>query len=107
MARSVFIPFPETGHLFATFKLAKELKKAGQEVAYLGIKDFEESVRRQGIDFHPIFESAVRIGFLRQQVANRRGVETFDAILLAVGQGRDSSDVLSEMEQAVRRTRPD
>lgn len=106
MARIVFIAFPETGHLFASFKLAKALKAAGQEITYIGIRDFEEPIRRQGIDFQPIFERSVDRGFFRQQVANRQ-VETFDAIVLAAREGRESFDLLSEVVQAVRHTRPD
>jgi UDP:flavonoid glycosyltransferase YjiC (YdhE family) len=106
MARVVFVPFPETGHLNASFKLARTLKSRGHEIYYLGIKDFEEPVRLQRFEFVPIFENVLHKGFLAQQVADA-GTETFEAILLAAGIGRQRYDLLKDLQQILVNTTPD
>jgi UDP:flavonoid glycosyltransferase YjiC (YdhE family) len=105
MARVVFIPFPETGHLYASFKLARALKSYGQEVHYLGIQDFEEPVRLQHFEFHPLFENAIHKGFLDQHVANGE-TEPFQVILSAARNGRQPGNLLSELQNVIRSTHP-
>ena len=106
MARIVFIPFPEMGHLYASFKLARSLKSLGNEICYLGIQDFEDPVRLQQFEFAAMFRDALHKGFLNEQVASA-GIEPFDAILMVAGKGRQPSDLLFELAQAVRSLEPD
>ena len=56
MATIVFILYPEAGHLFPTFKLARSLKRRGHRIHYFGPVDFEADIRAQGFDFIPILE---------------------------------------------------
>lgn len=56
MAKAIFVPYQEPGHLNATFKLAKALRARGHQIYYAGMADFEEEVRRQGFDFIAIFD---------------------------------------------------
>ena len=65
MARISFIPLPETGHVNPTFKLAKQLAQRGHQVSYLGLLDFEEPVRAQGMELLPIFTGSCPKGTLR------------------------------------------
>lgn len=106
MARIIFIPFPEMGHLYASFKLAKSLKPRGHQIFYLGIQDFEEAVEMQRFEFLPVFEKVIQKGFIHQQVVNG-GIETFDAILSAVRNDARAIDPLAELGQVVRRIQPD
>jgi len=106
MAKIVFIPFPETGHVNPSFKLAKSLKSRGHQVIYLGIRDFEESVRMQQLEFLPIFESIFYKGYVHQAVVNGGG-ETFETMLLTARSGHQYAELFSELEQILRNIRPD
>jgi zeaxanthin glucosyltransferase len=55
MARIVFFPLAEVGHVNATFKLARQLRARGHDIHYLSLPDIEEHVRAQGWDFTPLF----------------------------------------------------
>ena len=66
MARISFIPLPEMGHINPTLKLAKQLAQRGHEVVYLGLPDFEEHVRSQGLRFVPILASLAPRGTLKR-----------------------------------------
>lgn len=105
MARIVFIPFPETGHLYASFKLARQLKALGHEVSYLGIWDFEAPVRLQQFEFQPLFAEAIPKGFISQHVTSSE-VEPFEAILRAAQKGRQAADLLTELAQTLASLRP-
>jgi len=102
----VFIPFPETGHLYASFKLARQLKSLGHEITYLGIQDFEEPVRRQQFEFEPLFANAIPKGFLSEQVANSEA-EPFEVILSAARKGRHPDELLAELARTLVGLRPD
>jgi UDP:flavonoid glycosyltransferase YjiC (YdhE family) len=105
MARVIFIPFPETGHLYASFKLARQLKSLGHEITYLGVQDFEAPVRLQQFDFQPLFADAIPKGFLSQQVANAEA-EPFEVILAAARKGRRPDELLAELARTVVALRP-
>jgi zeaxanthin glucosyltransferase len=66
VARISFIPLPEAGHVNPTLKLAKQLAQRGHEVSYLGLPDFEEHLRSQGLGFVPIFASLAPRGTLKR-----------------------------------------
>ena len=106
MAKVVFIPFPETGHFNATFRLAKSLKSRGHEVAYLGLSDFEESVRVQQLNFTGILESAFPRGFIEQELV-KQGVETLDALVSQTERLGPDFDPLAELGRVVMKARPD
>jgi UDP:flavonoid glycosyltransferase YjiC (YdhE family) len=106
MANLVFIPFPEIGHLNATFKLAKSMKSRGHRVLYLGLQDFEESVRVQQLDFVCIFEDVFPKGFIDREVV-KRGVETFEALVLQALQEGQAFNPLTSLGRLIRQTQPD
>jgi len=58
MATIALFPFPAYGHLNPTLKLARALKQAGHRVCYLGLADFEDYIRSQGLEFIPILENS-------------------------------------------------
>ena len=64
MARIAFLPLSESGHINATFKLARQLRAYGHEVRYLALPDVESHIRSQGWDFIPIFEHLFPKGFV-------------------------------------------
>jgi zeaxanthin glucosyltransferase len=51
MARIVFAMMPEPGHLFPTYKLAKELRSRGHSIHYLVAEWCEKHLRDQGLDY--------------------------------------------------------
>ena len=67
--RLLFIPFPETGHLNPSFKLAKALRARGHEVLYASLLDWEGRVRDEGLGFVPLFDEACPRGFIQRQAA--------------------------------------
>ncbi|RMH62991.1 MAG: hypothetical protein D6677_08525 [Calditrichaeota bacterium] len=67
MATIVFIMYPEEGHLFTSFGLAKKLKSRQHRVIYLGIPDSKESVCSQGFEFIPVLQA-----FFPQSRANKK-----------------------------------
>lgn len=71
MARISFIPLPETGHINPTLRLAKQLAQRGHEVSYLGLPDFEEQVRSQGLGFFPVLTSFAPRGSLKRLAEQR------------------------------------
>lgn len=104
MATIVFVFYPETGHLNPTFKLAKTLQARGHQVYYLGLSDFEERVRSQGMSFLTMFEALCPKGFIRQ--AAQSHVENFEAILLLARKSGVAFDPPGELARVVRQTRP-
>jgi UDP:flavonoid glycosyltransferase YjiC (YdhE family) len=106
MARIIFIPFPETGHFNAGFKLAKSLQSRGHDVYYLALRDFEDVLRFQGLGFAPMFETVFPRGFLHHQVVLKSD-ETRDALFGALGKMDQSFDPLTELDRAIRELRPD
>jgi zeaxanthin glucosyltransferase len=58
----------EEGHLFTSFKLAKELRARGHDVRYLGLASSAPLVRRQGFELTPVFERLLG-GFSRSAQA--------------------------------------
>jgi len=55
MATILFMTWPETGHLNATYKLAKTLKSRGHAIVYSQLYEFEDAVRAEGFEFVPFF----------------------------------------------------
>lgn len=106
VANIIFTPYPEMGHLNASLKIAKALRSRGHHVSYLGLPDFEEHVRSQGLGFVPIFERLCPKGFLQQQAVENR-MENFSALLASAKASVDMFDPASEVQEIVRRTQPD
>lgn len=104
MATINFVFYPEAGHLNPTFKLAKTLRARGHLVHYLGLRDFEERVRSQGMNFIPMFEALYPKGFLRQ--AAESGLESFEAVLLLSRRSGVDFDPAREFAEVIQRTRP-
>jgi len=47
----------EQGHIFPTLCLAKKLLARGHRVCYLGLAQVEDSIRKQGFEFHRIMDN--------------------------------------------------
>ena len=72
MATIVFFPFPEFGHLNPTLKLARALKSRGHRVCYIGLADFQEYFRSQGLEFFTILEDRYPKGSSGQRSAQMK-----------------------------------
>lgn len=55
MARIVFYPLSQVGHVNATYHLAKQLRARGHDIHYVSLPDIEDAVRAQGWPFTPLF----------------------------------------------------
>lgn len=104
MATIVFIPYPETGHLNASFKMAKSLKTRGHQIYYLALADYEEYIRSQGINFIPIYPELFPKGFVYQEAVNNNR-ENFEAILLRAKASRTFNPA-KEIHNIVRSIQP-
>jgi UDP:flavonoid glycosyltransferase YjiC (YdhE family) len=58
MANIAMLLDSEEGHLFPTFRLAKDLEKRGHQVWYLGYRSAEQFVCQQGLKFMPALGDA-------------------------------------------------
>jgi UDP:flavonoid glycosyltransferase YjiC (YdhE family) len=108
-SRILFIPYPETGHMNPSFKLAKALKARGHEVGYVSLLDWEERVRGERLDFIPLFEEACPRGFIREHSISLQ-VETVLAIIYRVASlnhGDPAAYVSREVEKVLGAARPD
>ena len=106
MSTIVFIAYPETGHLNASFKVARSLKDRGHRIYYLGLLDFEDSIRRQEFEYLPIFEALCPKGFI-QQYAVKNNVDNFVAIVQRAEQSPVPFDLRREIGLMIQRIRPD
>src|SRR5215470_5576155 len=71
MSTIVFVPFPEFGHVNPTLKLAAGLRRAGHRVGYLGLADFEDHVRSQGLEYFPVLKNRYPKGELGARAAQK------------------------------------
>src|SRR4051812_24601792 len=71
MARILFAPFFDTGHLNATFLLARQLQSRGHEVLYVSIPDVGAVIEREGFRFTPVLEEHLPKGFWQEREARR------------------------------------
>jgi UDP:flavonoid glycosyltransferase YjiC (YdhE family) len=62
MATILFMTWPETGHLNATYKVAKTLKSRGHAIVYAQLYEFEADVCAEGFEFVPFFAQLVAKG---------------------------------------------
>lgn len=107
--RILFIPFPETGHLNPSFKLAKTLRARGHEVLYASLPDWEGRVRGEGLGFVPLFEQTCPHGFIRRQAAARH-LDPVRALIEHVAQatgGAAEPYIFQEVSKLLRLARPD
>lgn len=105
MGKVLFVPFPETGHLYATFKIARDLKQLGQEIYYLGIQDFEEPIRLQHFGFISFLDVEAPRDFLKH--AAETNTEVFRAILLRAQENGQFRHLLQRLLTTLRKLRPD
>ncbi|HYG09089.1 MAG TPA: glycosyltransferase [Pyrinomonadaceae bacterium] len=106
MSNIVFIPFPETGHLNPTFKIARSLKERGHNVYYLGLLDFEDYVRRQDFEYLPLFESLCPKGFI-EEYAVKNNLDNFKAILQRAMTTRQPLNLPRDLSLIMQRVRAD
>jgi UDP:flavonoid glycosyltransferase YjiC (YdhE family) len=108
MAKIIFASYPETGHLNASFKIAKGLKSSGHQVSYLSLPDFEEHIRQQGFEFIALFEKLCPKGFLFES-AVMNNIENIEAVLLQVSKAGQPLDryLSQELRQILQRVEPD
>jgi UDP:flavonoid glycosyltransferase YjiC (YdhE family) len=108
-SRILFIPYPETGHMNPSLKLAKALKARGHEVSYGSLLDWEERVRDEGLDFVPLFAEACPRGFIREQAAQMR-MDPVQALInraAQFSQGQPAAYIFREVEKVLSVARPD
>lgn len=106
MATIVFIPYPETGHINASFKVARSLKERGHRIYYLGLKDFEANVRRQNFEYLTILEDLCPKGFI-QQHAVLNNIDNFVAIIQQAERQRKPLNLPRDIGAIMQRVRPD
>jgi UDP:flavonoid glycosyltransferase YjiC (YdhE family) len=106
MAHVVFIPYPETGHINATFKVAKGLRARGHRIDYMALVDYEGHLRAQGLGFLPILKELCPEGFIRRQAIEGR-VQNFEAILRRAAEGGRPLDPAQEALRVLEGVRPD
>ncbi|WP_426751171.1 glycosyltransferase [Myxococcus sp. Y35] len=63
MARIVFLPLPEAGHIHATFGLAKQLAARGHDIGYMAPPDAEPLLHGRAWPFTPILEDVLPKGY--------------------------------------------
>ena len=112
MANIMFVPWPEFGHVNPTLKLAKMLKRAGHEVCYAGLPDFDEYVRGQGLGFIPILGNLCP-GGLASESSGKSRVDRVQ-VLLHGSKGAGSAKVVNliketdkEMRRVLNKAEPD
>ena len=106
MSTIVFIPFPETGHINASLKVARTLKERGHRIYYLGLLDFEDNVRRQDFEYLTILENLCPKGFI-QQHAVRNNIDNFVAIIEQAVRLRVPLNLANDIGAIMQRVRPD
>jgi UDP:flavonoid glycosyltransferase YjiC (YdhE family) len=92
------------GHINPTLKLAKQLAQRGHEVSYLGLPDFEEHVRAQGLGFVPIFTSLAPRGTLKRLAEQRLN---YLDVLFRVREPQVREPRVRELAEAIGSVRPD
>ncbi|RKH36372.1 hypothetical protein D7Y13_02275 [Corallococcus praedator] len=63
MARILFLPLPEAGHIHATFGLAKQLEARGHEIGYMAPPDAEPFLHSRPWPFTPMLEDVFPRGY--------------------------------------------
>ena len=115
MSTILFFPQPEFGHLNPPLKLARSLKLAGHRVFYMGLPDFEDYIRSQGIDYISVFENRCPKGYLKKRAGNKASMD-FDNLSLILWEagkpgGAASFNLMQEIENELRavagKVRPD
>lgn len=102
MRTIIIFPFPEFGHINPTLKLAKRLIQAGNRILYLGIADFAEYIRGQGLEFIPVLESRYPTGVSGERSAKMK-VGRVELIMREDQEVSTStgSDLLKEVRQEI------
>jgi UDP:flavonoid glycosyltransferase YjiC (YdhE family) len=99
MSKIVFVQLPEMGHLNPSLKLARNLSAQGHEVSYVGLLDFQDYIRAQGLGFLSILEAACPRGFLQQNARKQQNSYEWLVELTRAG--------APEIYAALGRVRPD
>src|SRR5262249_20326775 len=87
-------------------KVARTLRERGKRVYYLGLRDFENDVRRQGFDYLPILEDLCPKGFM-QRFAVSNHIDNFSAIMQQANSAQRPLDLQRDIEWIVRRIQPE
>jgi UDP:flavonoid glycosyltransferase YjiC (YdhE family) len=72
----------------------------------MGLRDFEDDVRRQGFDYLPILEGLCPKGFM-QRFAVSNHVDNFSAVLRQADSAKRPLDLQRDIEAIVRRIQPE
>lgn len=110
MAKILIVMRPEKGHLNSSLKIAKTLKARGHTAIYLQLFEFEDYVRKEGVEFAPLFGEFFPKGY---EVHRDYSVSLFAQLSryfdrLTAGQRRNTLDILKdEMNKAVDTVQPD
>lgn len=106
MANIAFFPHPEFGHLNPPLKLARGLREAGHSVYYIGLPDFEDYIRSQGLAYACIMEKRFPKGYLQRSVRHKAELDLDNLALIvsaAAGlHGEMPFDLYGELESGLR-----
>ena len=106
MATITFLPYPETGHINASLKLGKSLRRLGHRVIYLALADYEMHLRSQQLDVELICRDIFPFGFLTRAAVGA-GSDNLSAIVLHARNSGSFGDVSRELFKVVDRVQPD
>lgn len=82
MAKILFRVLPESGHMNASFELAKAFKEKGHCVTYASVSVFENTIKEQGFNFHLLDEELIWAGSARFIIEKNRNPIKWLSLLL-------------------------
>jgi UDP:flavonoid glycosyltransferase YjiC (YdhE family) len=103
MAKIVFVPYPQVGHLNPTLKVARQLQSRGHDVSYVGSGEFAQYVSAQGFPFFAILDELSPKGFFPDKIGT--GLRSVVPRLATDGAGARA--LLSQVLEELRRIEPD
>ena len=110
MATIVFVMMPESGHLNATYKIAKTLQGRGHRVIYSEPPYAELAIRAQGFEFVPLLASYFPADFTAAQASRTSWYEVLRSTL-KLETAADAMKMLGilrrELQALTARTNPD
>ncbi len=103
MATILFMTLPETGHLNATYKVAKTLKSRGHAIVYAQLYEFEAAVCAEGFEFVPLLAQLLPKG---RPVRRDRALSTFEELRrlceqFADAHNKTTPDIFREEQTAI------
>src|SRR6266404_4398903 len=106
MGTIAFLPYPETGHINASMKMGKSLRRLGHRVIYFVLADYERHLRSQQLDVELVCRNLFPPGFLNRAAVDN-GSDNFSAVVLHARQTGSLVDVKKELFKVVDLVQPD